>query len=280
MVQALFQNRDTIPNSADISILAGASQLFFQSVTPSVPSAMFSQSLALTTGETLDFQIGPGANSYFNDNKLISVVISTDAPNNPPSANAGPAQSVNERTTVTLNGSQSSDPDGDSLTFAWTQTAGPGVTLNTATSATPTFTAPEVTADTTLTFQLVVNDGQANSAPATVNITVRDVPSPSVSGGGGSGGGGGGCTMNPIVVFDPTLPGITGFMLAFLGWKHIKKLKSDGWRSSRLQNSSKIMTNLPPKRSKHCKDADVGNCPYAIPGVVLCPFRIIAPFPS
>src|SRR5712692_4422316 len=53
-----------------------------------------------------------------------------------------------------------------------------------------------------------------------------------------------------------------------------------GWRSSRLQNSSKIMTNLPPKRSKHCKDADVGNCPYAIPGVVLCPFRIIAPFPS
>ena len=88
---------------------------------------------------------------------------------------------MNERTVVTLDGRGSSDPDGDPLTFVWTQTAGPSVALPNANSATPTFVAPEVTADTRLTFQLVVNDGKVSSAPATVTITVRQVDTPPTS---------------------------------------------------------------------------------------------------
>lgn len=98
--------------------------------------------------------------------------------NLPPVAVAGSAQIVNAGTAVILDGSQSSDPESQPLMFAWTQTAGPHVTLNTPTSATPNFTAPQVAQNTVLTFQLVVNDGTLNSAPSTVNVTVRHVNLP------------------------------------------------------------------------------------------------------
>ena len=39
---------------------------------------------------------------------------------------------------------QAADPDGDTLTYAWTQTAGTAATLSSASSKNPTFTAPNV----------------------------------------------------------------------------------------------------------------------------------------
>ena len=71
---------------------------------------------------------------------------------------------------VSLDGSGSSDPDGDTLTYAWTQSSGPGVTLSGASSANPGFTAPN--ANATLVFSLTVNDGTDDSAADTVAITV------------------------------------------------------------------------------------------------------------
>ncbi len=95
--------------------------------------------------------------------------------NTAPVANAGPDQTVDERTVVTLNGSGSSDPDaGTTLTYTWAQTAGLAVTLTGGNTVQPSCTAPEVTADTVLTFTLTVSDG-ALSSTDTVNITVRNV---------------------------------------------------------------------------------------------------------
>ena len=88
-----------------------------------------------------------------------------------PVANAGTDQSVNEGTTVTLNGSASSDADGNTLTYVWTVPS--GITLSSTTTATPTFTAPDASTDTQYNFSLVVNDGKANSSTDQVIITVK-----------------------------------------------------------------------------------------------------------
>ena len=73
-----------------------------------------------------------------------------------PTADAGPDQTVGEGALVTLDGSGSSDPEGETLTFDWTAPA--GITLSDPTSASPTFTAPDVTAPTTFEFTLEVCD--------------------------------------------------------------------------------------------------------------------------
>jgi PKD domain len=102
--------------------------------------------------------------------------------NTPPLADAGSDQTVNEGDMVTLDGSDSSDPDGDALTYSWTQIAGPSVSLNPADSEHPTFVAPNVPqGGATLTFQLSVDDGALTSNADEVNITVKDVNNPPVA---------------------------------------------------------------------------------------------------
>jgi len=90
-----------------------------------------------------------------------------------PVANAGPNQKVHSSDQVTLDGSKSYDPNGHSLTFSWLQIGGgPVVTLSSDNKAKPTFTAPLVKDTTNLTFQLIVNNGNAESSPSYVSITV------------------------------------------------------------------------------------------------------------
>src|SRR2546429_1375891 len=48
---------------------------------------------------------------------------------------------VNPGATVVLDGSASSDPDGDQISFSWRQTAGPTITLQGASTANPSFNA-------------------------------------------------------------------------------------------------------------------------------------------
>ncbi|HYH74507.1 MAG TPA: PKD domain-containing protein [Candidatus Saccharimonadales bacterium] len=90
--------------------------------------------------------------------------------NQPPTAQAGPDQTVIEGSTVTLNGSGSNDSDGTISSYTWLQTGGASVTLSSNSSPTPTFTAP--VAGNTLTFQLTVTDNTGATASDSVTVSV------------------------------------------------------------------------------------------------------------
>jgi len=84
-----------------------------------------------------------------------------------PVANAGTDQGAKVGNLVTLDGSASYDPDGDPLTFQWTQVSGPSVTLSNPKSKNPSFTLQKIG---TYVFRLVVNDGTEDSLPDEVKI--------------------------------------------------------------------------------------------------------------
>ncbi|MCK5827304.1 PD40 domain-containing protein [Candidatus Bipolaricaulota bacterium] len=95
-----------------------------------------------------------------------------------PVAIAGDNQLANVGALVTLDGSASYDSQGHPLTFYWTQLGGPPMTLSDQTAMTPTFTP---TAPGTYTFRLVANNGQMDSPPDDVDITVTNVNQPDLT---------------------------------------------------------------------------------------------------
>ena len=106
----------------------------------------------------------------------VSVTITVNDVNRPPVANAGSDQEMRlglKKSLVILDGSQSSDPDNDALTYTWTQVqdgapeAGLKTSLGSAV-ATVFFSESGV-----YTFALVVKDGQADSAPDQVVVRVH-----------------------------------------------------------------------------------------------------------
>jgi hypothetical protein len=102
-----------------------------------------------------------------------SSVDNTGNTNNAPIAEAGDNQNVTTGSSVSLDGNNSSDPNSDSLTYAWTLTSmpnGSGATLINSSSASPRFT---VDVDGTYNVSLVVNDGTVYSSADTVTITVK-----------------------------------------------------------------------------------------------------------
>lgn len=66
------------------------------------------------------------------------------------------------------------DPQGDPVTFRWTQVGGPPVELRDAMTDTVKLTAPPVRGDVTLALEVVASDGQTDSLPARVEVIVRD----------------------------------------------------------------------------------------------------------
>jgi hypothetical protein len=126
------------------------------------------------TSEALGFQLTVTDNEGLTN--MDTVIINVSSVNQAPVADAGSDQTVNEGDTVTLDGSNSSDPDGAIAAYSWTQTTGTSVTLSDATAARPTFTAPFVGATCeTLGFQLTVTDNEGLTNMDPVIITVSNV---------------------------------------------------------------------------------------------------------
>ena len=94
--------------------------------------------------------------------------------NSAPIADAGPDRTVSYHTTVLLDGTHSSDADGDMLQFRWTlDSLPPGSTamLSGATNRIPSF-IPDVPGD--YVVSLIVNDAIVASDPARATISAQD----------------------------------------------------------------------------------------------------------
>ena len=131
----------------------------------------------MTALTTLTFEVQV-SDDHTSSTDAVTVTINPVVPaNEPPVARAGPDQTVDAMAEVTLDAAGSEDPDGDALEYEWTQTGGPRVTLSAAKAARPTFTAPDVTEATALTFQLEVTDRTESSTDTvTINVNTRRDP--------------------------------------------------------------------------------------------------------
>ena len=110
-----------------------------------------------------------GALSGWSDCRNITITQ-----NSPPVADAGSDQAVYVNDSVNLDGSSSTDADGDALTFQWSITSKPGgsiAVLSDATLVNPVFV---VDVAGSYIVQLIVNDGTSNSNPDTVIISTEN----------------------------------------------------------------------------------------------------------
>ena len=129
-------------------------------------------------GETLTLRltVADQQGAQTTDNVIINVTL--PLANRPPEADAGTDQNVEEADTVTLNGSNSFDADGDNLSYQWDQISGPLVTLlPNPTAVNPTFKAPFVdsAAGVSFTFELTVTDTSGLQATDTTIVNVASI---------------------------------------------------------------------------------------------------------
>ena len=117
--------------------------------------------------------------TFSSVNANHSISASFRAANQPPVADAGPDQTVDEGQSVVLSGSNSRDMDDGIASMQWRQIQGPTVTLNGATQAEATFTAPNVDEQgASLVFELTVTDysGAQSSDTCIVNVSWVNMP--------------------------------------------------------------------------------------------------------
>ena len=141
------------PQSVTLSNAASASASF-------TPSAKGVYTFTVTVADT--------------EGGAATATVNVTVLNRAPVANAGTDLALDVGQSAQLNGTTSSDPDSDALSYAWSQTGGATVTIGGATTAQPIFTAPGQPG--TLIFQLIVTDSEGLPSPAdTVSVVVNEL---------------------------------------------------------------------------------------------------------
>jgi hypothetical protein len=172
--QSVFKGASVVLDGTASTPTAGAqgpltyqwSQIGGQSVVLSHPTSAGPSFLAPRVSGTLTFALIVGDGTAFSVPDVVQVAVS----NRLPVANAGLDHVAHSGHVVTLDGRASTDPDGDTLTYEWHQSAGLAVSLVDDGNGTARFVAPDVHQD--LEFSLVVKDGEGQSPPDLAKVSV------------------------------------------------------------------------------------------------------------
>jgi hypothetical protein len=130
------------------------------------------------------YVVGLTVNDRSLSSDMVAVTITASAANGPPTAVAGPAQNVLKGAVVKLDGSGSSDPNGDPLNYRWAVVSAPvgsSASLNDEKVAKPTFTAD---VSGVYVLSLIVSDATLKSELSTVTVTASSTNLPPVANAG------------------------------------------------------------------------------------------------
>lgn len=127
------------------------------------------------------YQVTVTAFDEFSEDTATAALTAMEPENRQPEAQAGDGRQADKGANVVLDGSNSSDPDGDELAFSWafdTTPSGSTAALQNAQSQTPSFT-PDV--DGTYVIELTVTDPEGLSDTDTTSIAVGTDNTPPVA---------------------------------------------------------------------------------------------------
>jgi hypothetical protein len=150
-------------------------------VAPEIPGGDAAAKLVLTfeLRVTDGYAAQAACDGYALTSVTDLVTVTVENVNHPPIVSSTAAQTAQEGSAVTLIAPTVVDPDGDALTYTWTQISGPTVALVARETMTPTFVAPFVGAGgATLVFQLTISDAFGGSLTSTVSVSLVNVGDP------------------------------------------------------------------------------------------------------
>ena len=138
---------------------------------PNIASPTFTSPVLNGSDEEFIFHLTVTDDEGDKDTDSVTITISFE--NNPPTADAGPDQTVKPGVNVSLDGSNSYDPENASLSYSWMPVKGNLglIPLTKSNTATPSFTAPDKNGY--VDFQLTVTDNGGLTDTATIRITVQ-----------------------------------------------------------------------------------------------------------
>jgi hypothetical protein len=152
-------------------------------VEPGEPDAAFVAPEVDSNGESLTFELT--VTDYSGLQSTDTCIVNVSWTNIPPVSDSGAEQTVDEGTTVTLDGSKSSDADDGIASYLWEQVTGLPISLSDPMAVRPSFISPDVGPEgSTLKFQLTVTDngGLQTTDTCIVNVSWVNIPPVSDSG--------------------------------------------------------------------------------------------------